>query len=412
MDAIYGRCCGLDIHKKTVVACLIVPGPDGTPVKEIRTFGTMTDELLALADWLAAAGCTHVAMESTGVYWKPVWNLLEGGFELVLANARHIKAVPGRKTDVRDCEWIADLLRHGLLPASFVPDREQRELRELTRYRTALIRERAAEVNRLQKTLEGANIKLGAVATSVVGASGRQMLEALVAGETDAAALAELAKGRLRDKLPDLERALTGRVGAHQRFLLAAQLAHVDFLDAAIERVSAEIRERLRPFEAAVARLDTIPGVGERTAEVILAEIGADMGRFRTARHLASWAGMCPGNHESAGKRASGKTRRGSRWLRSALIEAAQAAARTKDTYLAAQYRRLAARRGKKKAAVAVGHTILVLAYYLLTRERAYQDLGVAYFDERDRQALERRLVRRLEGLGYKVAIEPSAPAA
>jgi transposase len=412
MDAIYERCCGLDIHKKTVVACLIVPGPDGTPVKEIRTFGTMTDELLALADWLAAAGCTHVAMESTGVYWKPVWNLLEGGFELVLANARHIKAVPGRKTDVRDCEWIADLLRHGLLPASFVPDREQRELRELTRYRTALIRERAAEVNRLQKTLEGANIKLGAVATSVVGASGRQMLEALVAGETDAAALAELAKGRLRDKLSDLERALTGRVGAHQRFLLAAQLAHVDFLDAAIERVSAEIRERLRPLEAAVARLDTIPGVGERTAEVILAEIGADMGRFPTARHLASWAGMCPGNHESAGKRTSGRTRRGSRWLRSALIEAAQAAARTKDTYLAAQYRRLAARRGKKKAAVAVGHTILALAYYLLTRERTYHDLGVAYFDERDRQALERRLVRRLEGLGYKVAIEPSAPAA
>ena len=412
MDAIYERCCGLDIHKKTVVACLIAPGPDGTPVKEIRTFGTMTDELLALADWLAAAGCTHVAMESTGVYWKPVWNLLEGGFELVLANARHIKAVPGRKTDVRDCEWIADLLRHGLLPASFVPDREQRELRELTRYRTALIRERAAEVNRLQKTLEGANIKLGAVATSVVGASGRQMLEALVAGETDAAALAELAKGRLRDKLPDLERALTGRVGAHQRFLVAAQLAHVDFLDAAIERVSAEIRERLRPLGAAVARLDTIPGVGERTAEVILAEIGADMGRFPTARHLASWAGMCPGNHESAGKRTSGRTRRGSRWLRSALIEAAQAAARTKDTYLAAQYRRLAARRGKKKAAVAVGHTILALAYYLLTRERTYHDLGVAYFDERDRQALERRLVRRLEGLGYKVAIEPSAPAA
>jgi transposase len=412
MDAIYERCCGLDIHKKTVVACLIAPGPDGTPVKEIRTFGTMTDELLALADWLAAAGCTHVAMESTGVYWKPVWNLLEGGFELVLANARHIKAVPGRKTDVRDCEWIADLLRHGLLPASFVPDREQRELRELTRYRTALIRERAAEVNRLQKTLEGANIKLGAVATSVVGASGRQMLEALVAGETDAAALAELAKGRLRDKLPDLERALTGRVGAHQRFLVAAQLAHVDFLDAALERVSAEIRERLRPLGAAVARLDTIPGVGERTAEVLLAEIGADMARFPTARHLASWAGMCPGNHASAGKRTSGRTRRGSRWLRSALIEAAQAAARTKDTYLAAQYRRLAARRGKKKAAVAVGHTILALAYYLLTRERTYHDLGVAYFDERDRQALERRLVRRLEGLGYKVAIEPSAPAA
>ena len=259
MDVIHERCCGLDIHKKTVVACLIVPGPSG-PVKQIRTFGTMTEDLLALADWLAAAGCTVIGMESTGVYWKPIWNLLEGAYELHLANARHVKAVPGRKTDVKDCEWIADLLRHGLLPTSFVPDRPQRELRELTRYRTSLVQERAAEANRLQKTLEGANIKLGAVATNVLGASGREMLAALVAGQTDAGALAELAKGRLRDKLPQLERALTGRVGAHQRFLVAAQLAHVDFLDEAIARVSAEIRARLHADQDAIARLDSIPG--------------------------------------------------------------------------------------------------------------------------------------------------------
>jgi transposase len=411
MEVIHERCCGLDIHKKTVVACLIVPGPGG-PVKEIRTFGTMTEDLLALADWLGAAGCTIVGMESTGVYWRPIWNLLEGAFELHLANARHVKAVPGRKTDVKDCEWIADLLRHGLLPTSFVPDRPQRELRELTRYRTSLVQGRAAEANRLQQTLEGANVKLGAVATNVLGASGREMLAALVAGQTDAAALADLAKGRLRDKLPQLERALTGRVGEHQRFLVAAQLAHVDFLDEAIARVGAEIRARLQADRDAIARLDSIPGVGERTAEILVAEIGTDMARFPTARHLASWAGMCPGNHASAGKRLSGRTRRGSPWLRSALVEAAQAAARTKGTYLSAQYHRLAARRGKKKAAVAVGHTILVLAYYLLSRQRTYRDLGARYFDERDRHALERRLVRRLEHLGYKVALEPDHTAA
>ena len=410
MDVVYERCCGLDIHKRTVVACLVVPGPDGRPRKEVRTFGTMTEDLLALGDWLAAAGCTHVAMESTGVLWKPIYNLLEGAFELLLANARHIKQVPGRKTDVRDCEWLADLLRHGLLPASFVPDRPHRELRELTRYRTALIRERTAEVNRLQKTLEGANIKLAAVASDVLGVSGRQMLEALVAGTTDAVALAHLARGRLREKLPELERALAGRFGAHQRFLVAAQLAHLDFLDTAIERVSAEIRERLRPCAAALELLDTIPGVGRRTAEVLVAEPGPDLRRFPTARHLASWAGMCPGNHESAGKRKSGKTRKGSPWLRVALTEAAHAAARTKQaTYLTAQYRRLAARRGKQRAIVAVGHTILVIVYHLLTEGVPYRDLGGHYFDERDRQALERRLINRLQGLGYKVSLEPSA---
>jgi transposase len=367
MDILYERCCGLDIHKRTVVACLVVPGADGQPAKAVRSFGTMTDELLQLADWLLAAGCTHVAMESTGVYWKPVWNLLEGQFTLLLVNARHVKAVPGRKTDAKDCEWLADLLRHGLLQGSFVPERPQRELRELTRYRTSLIQERSAEVNRLQKTLEGANIKLGDVATDIMGLSSRQMLAALAGGETDAAAMAQLAQGRLRDKLPGLERALVGRVGSHQRFLLARQLAHIDFLDASIAEVSAEIAGRLRPCEAKLERLATIPGVGRRTAELLVAEIGTDMSRFPTSGHLASWAGMCPGNDESAGKRRSGKTRKGNPWLRSTLIEAARAAGRTKGTYLAAQYHRLAARRGTKRAAVAVGHTILVIAYRLLS---------------------------------------------
>jgi transposase len=433
MEVLYERCCGLDIHKRTVVACLITPGPDGQPAKAIRTVGTMTEELLALADWLAAAGCTQVAMEATGVYWQPIWNLLEERFSLVLANARHIKAVPGRKTDVRDCEWIADLLRHGLLQGSVVPPRPQRELRELTRYRTALIEEHTAEVNRLQKTLEGANIKLAAVATDTMGKSGRAMLEALVAGGASPAAMAALARGRMREKIPQLERALTGRFGPHQRFLVARQLAHIDTLDALIAEVGDEIAARLRaadeasvavppdeasagpaevppvrPFADALERLDTIPGVGQRTAEVLLAELGLDLRRFPTPGHLASWAGMCPGNHESAGKRQSGRTRKGNQALRRALVEAAQAAGRAKRTYLGAQFRRLAARRGKKKAAVAVGHTILVIVYHLLTAGGVYQDLGPQYFDERDRQRVERRLVHRLEALGYTVALEPA----
>jgi len=407
MDVVYERCCGLDVHKKSVVACLIVPGERGKPRKELRTFGTMTDDLLALADWLAAAGCTHVAMESTGVYWQPIWNLLEERFDLLLANARHIKAVPGRKTDVRDAEWIADLLRHGLLRGSVVPDREQRELRELTRYRTALTRERAAEVNRLHKVLEGANIKLAGVASDVLGVSGRQMLAGLVAGTTDAAVLAGLALGQLQKKRPELERALTGRFGPHQRYLVARMLAHIDDLDASLAELSARIQEQMLPFEPAVERLDTIPGVGRRIAEILVAELGTDLRRFPTPGHLASWAGLCPGNDESAGKRRSGKTRKGNGWLRWALIEAAQAASRTKGTYLAAQFRRLAARRGKKRAIVALAHTILVGVYYLLTRSTIYTELGGDYFDLRDREALERRLVYRLERLGYEVSLQP-----
>ena len=412
MEILYARCCGLDVHKRTVVACLLVPGPEGQPIKEIRTFATMTSDLLTLSDWLAAAGCTHVAMEATGVFWKPIYHLLEGSFELLVVNAQHSKAVPGRKTDVRDAEWIADLLRHGLLRASFIPDRPQRDLRELTRYRASLVQERASEVNRLQKVLEGANIKLASVATDILGKSSRDMLEALVRGATDGAALAQLARGRLREKIPQLEQALAGQCSAHHRFLIAQQLAHIDFLDAALERVSAEIAERVGPFAHACMQMQTIPGVGRRTAEILVAEIGVDLTRFPSARQLASWAGLCPGNDERAGKRRSGRTRQGSPWLRTALVEAAQAAARTKDTYLAAQYRRLAVRRGAKRAALAVAHTILVLVYALLTRQDAYHDLGGQYFDERDRQAVERRLVRRLEALGYAVSLQPTTSVA
>jgi transposase len=409
VDVVYERCCGLDIHKKSVVACLFVPGPNRKAQKAIRTFGTMTDDLLALADWLAEHRATHVAMESTGVYWKPIWNLLEDRFELLLVNAQHLKMVPGRKTDVKDSEWIADLLRHGLLKASFVPDRPQRELRELTRYRTALLQDRAAEVNRLQQTLEGANIKLAAVATDVLGKSGREILAALVAGDSAATALAQLAKGRLREKIPQLERALAGRVGPHQRFLLARHLAQIDAFDETVTHVSAEIAERLRPVDDDLERLDTIPGVGRRTAEVIVAELGTDLERFPTAGHAASWAGMCPGNNESAGKRKSGKTRKGNPALRTALAEAAHGAARKRACYLAAQYYRLASRRGKKKALIAVGHTILVIAYHLLKHGGTYEDLGANYFDERDRQAVARRLARRLEALGFNVTPKEDA---
>ncbi|HKC73506.1 MAG TPA: IS110 family transposase [Chloroflexota bacterium] len=413
MDVLHRCCCGVDVHKASVVACLIAPRAGGAPCKEVRTFGTMTEDLLQLVDWLVAAGCTAVAMESTGSYWKPLYNLLEGVVEQVLVvNAAHIKQVPGRKTDVKDAEWIADLLRHGLLRASFIPDRPQRELRELTRYRTSLIRERAAEVNRVQKVLEGANIKLAAVASDLTGVSGRAMLAALLDGHMDAAAMAQLAQGKLRAKIPQLEQALVGQFGAHQRFMIAQQLVHIDTLDEIIARVSVEIAERVHPFAQEIAQLDSITGVGQRTAEAVVAEVGVDMTRFPTADHLTSWAGLAPGNNESAGKRRSGKTRKGSPWLRAVLIEAAHAAGRTKDTYLGAQYRRLLARKGKKRAAVAVARSILVIAYHILRDHEPYHDLGASYLDQRDRQAVERRLVRRLEALGYDVSLQPKEPAA
>lgn len=363
-----------------------------------------------LGDWLESRGVTHVAMESTGVYWKPVYNVLEGyEFKLLVVNAQHIKAVPGRKTDVKDAEWIAELFRHGLLRGSHVPSRPERELRELVRYRKSLIRERTTVVNRIQKVLEGANIKLASVATDVLGKSGRAMLEALVAGQTDPVALAALAKGRLQEKREQLQQALQGAIGSHQRMLLRLQLQQVDFLDRQIAELSREIDERMLPFEESLRRIETIPGVGRRTAEMFLAEIGPDVSRFPSAAHLASWAGMCPGNNESAGKRKSGRTRKGSPWLREALVEAARAAARTRNTYLSAQYHRLAARRGANRAAVAVGHTILVIVYHILRDGTTYQDLGANYFDERDKAAVIRKAVRRIQSLGYKVTVEPNA---
>jgi transposase len=414
MDVVYERCCGIDVHKATMVACLMVPGPGGRPTKEVRTFGTMTADLLGLVDWLLGAGCTHVAMESTGVYWRPLYNLIENleGLEALVVNAQHIKQVPGRKTDVRDGEWIAELLRHGLLRPSFIPPRPQRELRELTRYRTSLIQERTAEANRIQKVLEGANIKLGAVAKDILGVSCRRMLRALVAGETDVAAVAQLARASLRGKIPQLERALVGQFGPHHRFMIAQQLAHLDALETLIARVSDEIAERLRAQEAEIALLDSIPGVGRRTAEVLVAEIGTDMSRFASAGHLAAWAGMTPGQNVSAGKRRGGATRKGSPWLRQALVEAAQSVGRSNKSYLGAQYRRLLVRKGKKRAAVAVGHSILVIAYHVLTDHQPYHDLGVDYYERRDQQIVERRLVHRLQMLGYDVTLNPRMPAA
>ncbi len=409
MEVIYDRCCGLDVHKRTVVACLIRPAAGSGRREETRTFGTMTDDLLALADWRAAAGCTHVAMEATGVYWQPVYNILEGAFEILVVNALHVKAVPGRKTDVRDAEWLADLLQHGLLRGSFVPPRPQRELRELTRYRSALIRERATEVNRLQKTLEGANLKLASVATDILGVTGRAILEAIAAGSAEGPDLSQLAKGSLRQKRAELERAVKAEVNEHQRLMIREHLAHVDYLDQSISRLGHEVGRRLHPFDETISRLQTMHGVGRRTAETLLSEVGADVRRFPTHRHLASWAGVCPGNHESAGKQRTGRTRKGNPWLRAALVEAARSASRSKQTYLSAQYHRLAARRGGKRAALAVAHTILIIAYHLIEREQTYADLGGNYFDERDRREVERRLVKRLERLGYHVTLEAAA---
>src|SRR2546427_3251918 len=336
MNVLYERCCGLDVHKKSVVACLITPQG-----KQIRTFATMTGDILRMADWLTQEGCTDVAMESTGVFWKPIYNLLEGQFELLVVNAQHIKTVPGRKTDVKDAAWIAELLRHGLLRGSFIPSKPQRQLRELTRYRSTLVQDHARTLNRLQAVLEDANLKLASVVTDIYGASARAMLAAILAGQRDVEALADLARGRLRAKRDPLREALEGRVTAHHSFLMTEHLSTLEYLDEAIARVSGEIDQRLIADQEAIALLDTIPGVGQRAAEIRIAEIGTDMSRFPSAKHLASWAGMCPGNYESGGKRLSGKTRKGSRWLRQVLVEIAHVAAKTKNTYLAAPYKRI-----------------------------------------------------------------------
>ena len=400
MDALHQRRCGLDVHKKSVVACVITP--EG---REIRTFGSMTKDLLELADWLRLKEVSHAAMESAGVYWKPVYNLLEDEFGVMVVNAAHIKTAPGRKTDVKDAEWIAELLQHGLLRASFIPDRPQRELRELTRYRRSLVEERSREANRIQKLLEGANIKLASVATDVLGVSGRAMLAALAAGETDPQALAGLARGRLREKTGELQEALRGLMGSHQRFMLVSQLRHLDYLNTEIEELDTEVARRVSPFEATVAAVDTIPGVGRRTAEVVVAEIGTDMARFPTPGHLASWAGVCPGNRQSGEKRQRSPVRKGNNWLKPALVEAARAAGRTK-TYLGAQYRRLARRIGAKRAAMAVAHSIAVILHHVINRGQPYTDLGHQYFEKRDEAAITRRAVGQLERLGHKVTLQ------
>ena len=411
MELVVACCCGLDVHQAQLTACVrtIV---QGKPVELIETFGTTTPDLLALRDWLLELGVTHVAMESTGVYWKAPYYVLEDSFEMLLVNAAHIKHVPGRKTDTIDAQWIAQLLAHGLLKSSFVPPKPIRRLRDLTRYRKALIGERTRMVNRLHKVLEDAGVKLACVATDVMGVSGRAMMRALIDGQADPDALAELAKGKLRVKLPALRKALTGRFEDHHAFLLERMLTHIEELEADIQAVSERIEEEIRPFERALELLDTIPGVDRRAAEVIIAETGADMSRFPTPAHLASWAGVCPGQNESAGKRKSGKTRKGSKWLRMTLIESARAASRTNGTRLQQRYRQLARRRGDKKAIIAIAHEILTASWQLLTTDQPYQDPGPKQLEEQEIERARRRAIRQLQALGHKVTLETLPEAA
>jgi transposase len=411
MEMIYPRCAGLDVHEAFVMVVCRVLDAAGRVEKEVRRYSTMTADLLALADWLAAMGVTHVAMESTGVFWKPVWNLLEGHFTILLVNPRDVKQVPGRKTDVSDAAWIAQLLQHGLLKGSFVPPVPIRILRDLTRHRTTLVRDKTRVVNRLHKVLEDANIKLTAVASDILGVSGRAMLAAIVAGETDPHVLADLARRRLRSKVPQLEQALHGRIQPHHRWLLQSLLAQLTFLEAQIVEGEQAIDEAARPFATAVVLLQTIPGVKAR-ATTLLAELGADMTVFPSAAHCASWSALCPGQDETGGKPRRGKTRHGNRWLKAALTEAAWVAARTKGTYAAAQYRRLAARRGNKRAIVAVAHSLLLAVYHILRDGVPYHDLGPQHFDGLHPTQLAQHLVKRLERLGHKVTLEAAnAPA-
>jgi transposase len=441
------------VHKDSVVACVRWLGDRDRAQREVKTFGTTTPDLLELLDWLLAHQVPIVALEATGVYWKPIFNLLEGHLEVLLVNPEHIKKVPGRKTDVKDCEWIAQLLQHGLLKASFVPERPIRELRDLTRQRTQLVGEKARVANRTQKVLEDATIKLGSVVSDVLGASGRDMLRAMIAGVNSGEALANRARGRLRNQLAPLRQALTGQVTEHHRFLLRLHLDHLTQLEALVGQLGQRIDQEMArdrppdpppaagpagsraadgsagPSNGAVAapgppskgpRLGlgpalglpaTIPGIGRRAAEVVLAEIGTDRSRFETSQHLASWAGLCPGSNESAGKRRSGRTTHGDRWLRSAVVQAAWAASRAKQTYLAAQYRRLARRRGRKKALLAVAHTLLVMCYHVLKKGQPYQELGADYLDRLEPERRKRYLIRQLESLGHKVTLEPKAVA-
>jgi transposase len=411
MDVVFERCAGIDVHKRMLVVCRLLVDAAGQRLAQTRTFGTTTGDVLRMSDWLAEGGCTHVGIESTGEFWKPVFNVLEGVFEVWLLNAQHIQAVPGRKTDVKDAQWIAELLAHGLVRPSFIPPREQRDLRELTRYRVSFVRERATLVNRVQKLLEGANLKLCSVLTNVMGVSGRAILGALLAGETDPQTLAELACGQLRKKRAQLAQALQGQLRPHQSFVLAELLTQIDTLDETITRFDTHIQATCAAAadEAeVVALLDTIPGVATTAAQILVAEIGTDMQRFPSAAALAAWAGLAPGNNESAGRQRSGRTRKGNTWLRAVLVQAAQAAAHTKHTSLAARYRRLAARRGAKRAVIALAHTILVIAYHLIARREPYQEQGEDYLHRADPERRTQRLVRQLGHLGFEVTLRPT----
>ena len=409
MQVIHRRCAGLDVHKKTVVACVMISLSEGGVEKHIATFGTMTPDLLALSDWLKGHGVTHAAMESTGVYWRPIYQLLEDQFTLLVANAQHIHRMPGRKTDVTDAEWLADLLRHGLIAPSFVPAQAQRELRELTRHRSNVSGRRAQCINEMHRTLEGTNIKLSSVATDITGVSAMDMLQHLLSGQTDPNFLAELARGVLRKKIPQLRQALQGVVRPHQQLILSQLLADIEGLDQQVQDLNAEIGRRLEKEQELLDRLDEIPGVNCKVAEVIVAELGMDMKRFGSAARATAWSGMCPANRQSGGRHYRARSRFGNKHLKSALTEAGRAAGRSKETYLGAQFRRICARRGSKRAALAVGHSILTIAYHMMDRGTSFQELGADYFDRRNPERVKDRLVRRLEKLGYKVSLEQAA---
>lgn len=412
MEVLHPHCAGLDVHKDSVVAC-VRHMVDGAVKREVRTFKTTTGKLMTLSEWLSTEGCTHIVMEATGIYWKPVWHILsDGEFELALANAAHVKNVPGRKTDVNDAAWLADLMAHGLVRGSFVPDEQTQEMRNVLRMRKQFVRERGSHIQRLQKTLEDANIKLDSMITDIIGLSGRRMIEALIEGETNPQALAALAHRRIKATPEELEAALRGRVTKHHRFALRLLLQHIDAIDAAVAEIDREIDVNVEPFRQAIKILSTIPGVSQLSAEVIVAEVGIDMGRFPTEGHLISWAGLCPKNDESAGKRRSTRMRKGAPWLKTTLIQCAWAAARTKGSYLKAQFHRLRARRGAKKAIGAVAASILTSAYHMLKDGTLYQDLGADHFDNRAKSQQTARLVTRLQNLGFTVQITPIEAAA
>jgi transposase len=409
MEVLHPRCCGLDVHKETVVACvrLVI---DGKTVKEVRTFATITAGLLALSDWLTETKCTHVVMEATGVYWKPVWHILsDEDFELVLANAAHVKNVPGRKSDVKDADWISDLLAHGLIRPSFVPDGPTQEMRTLLRTRKQVVREKSSHLLRIQKTLEDANIKLDSVITDIMGVSGRKMIEALIAGEKDPAKLARLADPRVKASQENLREALRGRVTKSHRFLLRLHLGQIDAIDAAIAEIDREVEASIAPFRTAVEQVSTVPGVKSLAAQTILSEIGLDMSRFPSSGHLISWACICPRSDESAGKRRSTRIRKGSPWLKTTLVQCAWAATRTKGSYLQAQFYRIRARRGPKKAILAVAASILTAIYHMLKDGTFYQDLGPNHFDQRTKERQKNRLIKRFADLGYAVELIPQA---